>query len=102
MKLLAMRNAEAQAADAIPLLADPIFRQTLLSHIALGWRLLLLTVLPTADGGTHLLAALADDANGELRVTATPLDGSYRALTPDCPAAHYFEREIHEQFGIVP
>src|SRR6187401_1772625 len=102
MKLLAMRNAEARATDAVPLLTDPIFRQSLLSHIALGWRLLLLTALPTADGETHLLAALADDVNGEIRVAATPLDGSYRGLTPDCAAAHYFEREIHEQYGIVP
>jgi len=97
-----MRNAEAQATDAVPLLTDPIFRQSLLSHITLGWRLLLLTALPTADGETHLLAALADDVNGEIRVAATPLDGSYRGLTPDCAAAHYFEREIHEQYGIVP
>ena len=28
--------------------------------------------------------------------------GAYPALTPDCPAAHYFEREIREQYGIEP
>jgi len=102
MTLLAMRNAEAQAVGAVPLLDDPTFRQDLLSQIAVGWRLLLLTVLPKTDGEIRLLAALANDANGEIRVAATPLDRCYRALTPDCPAAHYFEREIHEQHGIVP
>ncbi len=28
--------------------------------------------------------------------------GGYAALTPDCPAAHYFEREIHEQWRVLP
>jgi Ni,Fe-hydrogenase III large subunit len=102
MKLLAIRNAEAHAVDAIPLLDGLAFRQLLLSQIAGGWRLLLLTVLPKLGEQTRLLAALADDANGETRIAATPVSGSYLALTPDCPAAHYFERELHEQHGIVP
>ena len=84
MKLLAMRNAEAQAVDAVPLLDNQTFRQALLSQIAIGWRLLLLTALPKADGETHLLAALADDANGEIQVVTTPLGRSYHSLTPDC------------------
>lgn len=102
MTLLVMRNAEAQAADAVPLLDGPAFRQALLSQIAVGLRLLLLTALPKVGGETHLLAALADDANGEIEVAATPLGSSYPALTPDCPAAHYFEREIFEQHGVLP
>ena len=32
---------------------------------------------------------------------ATSAD-SYPALTPDCPQAHWFEREIAEQWGVVP
>ena len=102
MTLLVMRNAEAQAADAIPLLDGPAFRQALLSQIAVGWRLLLLTALPKVGGETQLLAALADDANGKIQVATTPLGSSYPALTPDCPAAHYFEREIFEQHGVLP
>ena len=102
MTLLAIRNAEAQAPDAIPLVDNAAFREALLSQIAIGKRLLLLTALPTADGPRQLLAALADDANGEIHVTTTPVHGSYPALTPDCAAAHYFERELHEQHGIVP
>src|SRR5579872_1914666 len=100
MTLLVIRNAEAQAPDAIPLVDNAAFREALLSQIAIGKRLLLLTALPTADGPRQLLAALADDANGEIHVTTTPVHGSYPALTPDCAAAHYFERELHEQHGI--
>ena len=102
MTLLATRNAEAHPLDAIPLVDNSAFRQALLSQVAMGRRLLLLTALPAANGETPLLAALADDANGEIHVTTTPVHGSYSALTPDCPTAHYFERELHEQYGIVP
>src|SRR6185295_9983778 len=57
---------------------------------------------PKADGEIHLLAALADDASGQIQVATTALGGSYPALTPECAAAHYFEREIFEQHGIRP
>jgi Ni,Fe-hydrogenase III large subunit len=102
MTLLAVRNAEAHPADAIPRLDRPGFRRALLSKIDSGWRLLLLTALPKVGGETHLLAALADDANGDIHVATTPIGPTYPALTPDCPAAHYFERELYEQYRIIP
>jgi Ni,Fe-hydrogenase III large subunit len=102
MTLLAARNAEPWALDAIPLVDDAAFRDTVLSQIAKGRRLLLLTAHPAASGAMRLLAALANDANGEIEVAVTPARDTYSALTPDCPAAHYFERELHEQHGIVP
>ena len=54
MKLFAVRNAEAQALDAVPILDELAFRRALLSQIANGSRLLLLTALPKADGDTYL------------------------------------------------
>jgi Ni,Fe-hydrogenase III large subunit len=54
------------------------------------------------QAGTRLLAALADDAHGEIGLIATVVGKNYPALTPDCPAAHYFEREIHEEWGVRP
>ncbi len=51
---------------------------------------------------TRLLAALADDRGGEIGLFAADVTGSYPALTPECPSAHYFEREIFEQFEIEP
>ena len=51
----------------------------------------------------RLYAVLADDAGHVLRVLRAKLDAPrYPALTPDCPQAHLFEREIAEQSGIVP
>ena len=46
---------------------------------------------------------LADAARSVLRVGRTVLDGDqYPALTPECPQAHLFEREIAEQYGVRP
>jgi len=102
MTFLTMRNAEAHAVDVIPRLDGPAFRQALLSQIAAECRLLLLTALPKISGETYLLGAVADHARGNIHVAITPIRDSYPALTPDCPAAHYFERELHEQHGVVP
>ena len=56
-----------------------------------------------ADTERRLFAVLADDAARTLRVGRTRLDGPrYPSLTPECPQAHLFEREMAEQFGIIP
>jgi Ni,Fe-hydrogenase III large subunit len=56
-----------------------------------------------ATSDLRLFVVLADDAEKRLRVGWTQLDGPrYPALTPECPQAHLFEREIAEQFGIIP
>jgi Ni,Fe-hydrogenase III large subunit len=98
MTLLTTGNSIPKPIAAIPVLDNDRFRQEVLSQIGGGRRLLLLTVIPGPD--KRLLAALADDAIGEIGLLSTVVADSYPALTPDCPAAHYFEREIQEQFGI--
>ena len=87
---------------AVPILTIGEFRGELLSVLGDGRRLLLLAGMARAADGVQLLAALADDASGEIGLVATVVADSYPALTPDHPAAHYFEREIHEQWGVCP
>ncbi len=95
-------NAVPVATTAIPVADTGAFRREVLSTIEEGWRLLLLVGLSQDAGRTRLLAALADDVGGEIGLLATDVAGTYPALTPDCPAAHYFEREIHEQWRVLP
>ncbi len=96
------RNAVPMPAEAIPLISIESFRREVLSTIGDGRRLLLLAGISQDGGGTRLLAALADDSNGEIGLCSTVVGTSYPALTPDCPAAHYFEREIYEQWRLRP
>jgi Ni,Fe-hydrogenase III large subunit len=102
MRLLTTGNAVPVATAAIPVTDTDSFRGEVLAGIAEGWRLLLLVGLSQDQAGTRLLAALADDAHGEIGLIATVVGKNYPALTPDCPAAHYFEREIHEEWGVRP
>ena len=96
------RNAVPVPADAVPVVEVETFRRAVLKAINSGWRLSLLAGLSQDGGETRLLAAVADDARGEIALCSTVVGGAYPALTPDCPAAHHFEREIHEQWGVDP
>ena len=102
MAFATARNTIPLSIAGVPLLDIAAFRREVLARIADGGRLLLLTVLPGDGNASRLLAAVADDAHGEILLCSALVAGAYPALTPDCPAAHYFEREIREQYGIEP
>ena len=102
MVFATIHNAIALPIAAVPVLDIDVLRREALACIQQGGRLLLLIGLPHADRKVRLLAAIADDPRGEIRLASAVVAGGYPALTPDCPAAHLFEREIHEQYGIEP
>ncbi len=102
MDEVGLRNRRAVPLAAVP--REPIdrFRQHVIDAVGGGRRLIALFGMPDASGQTRLLAVLADDEAGELGARATVVGESYPALTPDCPQAHLFEREIAEQCAVVP
>ncbi len=91
---------------AVPLRDVPVgefswLRSLILEKIAGGARLAALC--PFAPAGRTLLAAVMASAEDRgLAVAAAPVGDSFSSLTPECPAAHLFEREIAEERGIVP
>jgi Ni,Fe-hydrogenase III large subunit len=93
---------EAIPLDAIPLLDFDPFRLTLLDQVADGGRVVALFGQPQDDGRVRLTAVVAFKQWGNLAVFACEVGDSYRSLTPDCPQVHWFEREIAEQWGVVP
>jgi Ni,Fe-hydrogenase III large subunit len=98
-KLPVLKNGQAMALADIPEASFSAFRGAILDAIRHGHRLACLCT----DTQRRLFAVLADDAGKVLRITRTQLDQpSYAALTPDCPQAHLFEREMAEQYGLVP
>jgi len=83
----------------LPELDPAAFREAVVLGVGAGQRLACLC----ADAELRLYAVLADDGQGRLRAGCTQLASpSYPSLTPACPQAHLFERELAEQFGIVP
>jgi Ni,Fe-hydrogenase III large subunit len=102
MPFATTRNAVALPAETVPVADVVSFREGVLGAITDGGRLMLLTGLPQQGEGTRILAAVANDSRGEICLCSTVVEGAYPALTPDCPSAHYFEREIQEQWGVLP
>ena len=101
-QLLSLRNAEAAPLDEVPDLTVPEFRDSVIEAVEAGGRLAALFGWPRPHDGVQVFAVLADASEGTLSLLSTPVADSYPALTPDCPQAHWFEREIAEQWGVRP
>ncbi len=99
---LGLRNRRAVPWGSVPLEATERFRETVIGAVTDGWRIASLFGLPDGGDEARLVAILADDARGELGATSTRVGRGYPALTPACPPANRFEREIAEQCGVVP
>jgi Ni,Fe-hydrogenase III large subunit len=97
-----LRNGNVVACAEIPGSVPADFREQVLLATENGARLMALFGQPIANGNVRLFAVLANDAEGQLTLCSTEVADRYPALTPDCPQAHWFEREIAEQWGVKP
>jgi Ni,Fe-hydrogenase III large subunit len=95
------RNVEAIPASDIPLVAIKEFRDSVIEEVSGGSRIVSFFAQPAGEA-TRLYAVLARDESGTLALLSTEVVSSYPSLTPDCPQAHWFEREIAEQWGMMP
>lgn len=96
-----LRNGGKVPLAEIPVFSVNGFRLQILNSVAQGARISSLLALPDGDG-MRLLAVLAWRESGTLSVLSAPVQDSYPALTPECPQAHLFEREIFELWNIRP
>lgn len=101
-KELGLRNRRAVPWKSVPIESMDNFRETVVGAVGQGWRLTCLFGLPDGADRTRLVAILADDAHGALGASSTRVEERYPALTPVCPQANRFEREIAEQCGVIP
>ena len=98
-KFVPILNGQAIPLSEIPLSSLDAFRDRIIQGVHDGLRLVCLC----ADAELRLFSVLADDAAKTLQIGWTRLiQPSYPAMTPQCVQANLFEREIAEQFGIVP
>jgi len=93
-------NGQPVALSRIPCLGIDAFRAQILERVQGGQRICSLFGLESEP--LRLIAVLADDAASKLSVFSTTVESRYRALTPECPQAHMFERELAEQWGVIP
>jgi Ni,Fe-hydrogenase III large subunit len=102
-------NFQAVARAAVPLLRPEPFMLWVATSVREGRRLMaLFGTQPSGQesegqerSGVEVYAVLGSAETGALSVARTRIAESYTALTPRCPAAQGFERELYEQFGAV-
>ena len=85
----------------IPVLELTRFREELSDGIRGGEWLASLSAIPVG-GIPHLLAVMVEPRVGRLHLIMTRPGKRYPTLSGEVPQAHRFEREIFEQWGIVP
>ena len=97
-----LHNGQAVDVEQIPVLKINAFRNSVIDAVKSGMRIASLFVAPSNHDHLRLFAVLADDNAGTLFVLSSDVADKYPALTPDCTQAHLFEREIAEQWPVVP
>ncbi len=97
----------------IPVLTPTAMEQEIQKLCAKGWRLALLCGIEqkyfieqknciNSEYGVGLLALLIPYAGQEYIALRTDALTEYTSFTLTCPQAHWFEREIYEDWGIEP
>lgn len=96
-----LHNGQAQNYNDIAELSIAEFHALVLERVLNGARIASFFGMP--DGNeTSLVIVLANDTQGNLEICRTKVHDSFPSLTPMLPQAHWFEREIAEQWGITP
>ena len=101
---LVLRNGQAASLSKVPHLSFDEFKRTVLALVSRGAHTVCFFGRPLPQGNlaVRIYAVLGDGSDGSLHLFTTDVGESYPALTPDCPQLHWFEREIAEQWGVVP
>jgi Ni,Fe-hydrogenase III large subunit len=100
--VLHLQNPQAAPVTDVPLIEFDDFRDVVIDEVRAGARLSALFGQPAPNDKLRLFAVLADDEAGGLLILSTEVGQAYSALTPACPQAHWFEREIAEQWRVTP
>jgi Ni,Fe-hydrogenase III large subunit len=87
---------------SVPDLSIAEFRTGILSAVSGTCSLAALFGMPAGDRHVRLIAVVADSVTNSLSILSTKVGESYPCLTLECPQAHWFEREIAEQWQVHP
>ena len=101
-KFINLQNCSSVKIEKIPILELGTFREALINACGKGLRIASLFGSPSESGETRLFAIMADGKNGSIKITSTIVQNSYPSITPECPQASIFEREIAEQWAVIP
>ena len=102
LQSLQIYNCEVSELSKIPVIPISDFRDWIIKAAQSGCRISALFGKPLDKNRVRLFAVLANDEAGTLFLSSADVEESYPSLTAECPQAHWFEREIAEQWAITP
>ncbi|ACN16959.1 HyfG [Desulforapulum autotrophicum HRM2] len=85
-----------------PVVSMADFRTTILDDVRNNYRICSFFGTPNPEEKIRLICVLANDDAGSVEVVAADTDPAFQSLTPDCPQVQAFEREIYEQWNVLP
>jgi Ni,Fe-hydrogenase III large subunit len=85
-----------------PVLSWDGFRESFVAEVRNGAILSAFFGQPVTAQGVRLYGVFSRTGTGSITAFATDVGNRFPSLTPECPQAHWFEREIAEQWGVVP
>ncbi|MBN1626830.1 MAG: NADH-quinone oxidoreductase subunit C [Deltaproteobacteria bacterium] len=95
-------NGQAINRAEIPVFDFKDLRAAIIDYVKAGARISGLPAWREDDGRLRMVAVLSMPASGDILLGACDMPDSWRSLTPDCPSAHWFEREIAEIWQVMP
>lgn len=97
-------NGRAVKLEAVPTLSLEAMNESILVAVASGWRVGAMFAAKLEDAPClQIIAVLMDDEFSEIHVTRARVEeGEFPSIAAKCPQVQLFEREIAEQFGLVP
>lgn len=96
-----LRNGDVVPLAGVMVLEQAVFFAAVKQEAAAQGRVVALFASP-AGKEFDLFAMIAHDWRGTLALLRTRVVDRYPSLTPELPAVHLFEREIAEQYGLIP
>ena len=96
-------NAQPIPAADVPVVPLDLFRESLAEQLGHdSGALLALFGVPSAPQTLRLYGLTNVGASGEIQLLATDVGDRYPSLTQHISQTHWFERELAEQWGVVP
>jgi Ni,Fe-hydrogenase III large subunit len=97
-----LRNGKSVNLAEVPVLDVSEFRRVVIAAPGRHQRVAALFGAPDGDR-LRIFAVLATDLDSVLHVVSAPVEGeSYPSMTRECPQVHLFEREIAEEWSVIP
>jgi Ni,Fe-hydrogenase III large subunit len=97
-----LRNGTPVPLESIPRRPFLDFRKEILIAPSRNRRIVALFARPLEEH-IEIFAVLAVDQQGVLEAGRSVIEGGrFHSMTPECPQVHLFEREIAEQWGVIP